>query len=613
VVALALRRIPPSLFGTVAIATSLYLGISKVSKAVSITQPATPLQLNLSWQSTIAQEPTPGVQVIRQGNQVVVNGKPISLLWSQRQQSIGIVDSGLMQSFGVTLLDSRDVSQQPVQWFSQPTVAPLNLSTWFTSQYRYLDITELMQQAGWQVQVDGSILRISTPASRVLGVRQGRQTWGDRIVVDLDQPALWQVTEQEREILVTLDAQVDPAIAQAFISSSGNRITSLQMESSHGQTVLRIGIPSGLRPKVWTLPDPNRLVIDIRSDSMVPQDILWAPGIRWKQQYVALGSAQFPVFSLEVDPRQSGVSLKPIISNPSSDIGIAPLATTAQLWQAAAAVNGGFFNRNTQMPLGAIRQDGRWVSGPILGRGAIAWNHSGEILINRLSLQDTITTSTGQRFPILFLNSGYVGTGISLHSPDWGSTYTSITDNEMLVTVRNHQVVSQQTTITAGQVSVPIPRDGYLLVLRSYNEAARAMPPGTTLQRETSTLPVDFGRFSQIMGGGPLLLKNRQIVLSAQAESFSDAFDRQAAPRSVIGMNAEGKLIIAAIHNRPDGAGPTLQETAQLLQRMEIIDAVNLDGGSSTSLYLSGQLLNRSPRTAARVHNGIGIFLQPTF
>jgi exopolysaccharide biosynthesis protein len=47
------------------------------------------------------------------------------------------------------------------------------------------------------------------------------------------------------------------------------------------------------------------------------------------------------------------------------------------------------------------------------------------------------------------------------------------------------------------------------------------------------------------------------------------------------------------------------------MQTMGCINALNLDGGSSTSLYLGGQLLDRSPNTAARVHNGIGIFISP--
>jgi len=48
------------------------------------------------------------------------------------------------------------------------------------------------------------------------------------------------------------------------------------------------------------------------------------------------------------------------------------------------------------------------------------------------------------------------------------------------------------------------------------------------------------------------------------------------------------------------------------MQQLGAVNALNLDGGSSTTLYLGGQLLDRLPRTAARVHNGIGVFLQPS-
>jgi exopolysaccharide biosynthesis protein len=54
-----------------------------------------------------------------------------------------------------------------------------------------------------------------------------------------------------------------------------------------------------------------------------------------------------------------------------------------------------------------------------------------------------------------------------------------------------------------------------------------------------------------------------------------------------------------------------LGELAQLLQQMGLVDALNLDGGSSTSLFLGGQLVDRSPATAAKVNNGLGIFLSP--
>jgi exopolysaccharide biosynthesis protein len=76
-----------------------------------------------------------------------------------------------------------------------------------------------------------------------------------------------------------------------------------------------------------------------------------------------------------------------------------------------------------------------------------------------------------------------------------------------------------------------------------------------------------------------------------------------------MGVTENGEWLIVAIQNRVGGRGPTLSETAQLMQRLGCIDALNLDGGSSSSLYLNGSLLNRHPRTAARVHNGLGIFI----
>ena len=54
-------------------------------------------------------------------------------------------------------------------------------------------------------------------------------------------------------------------------------------------------------------------------------------------------------------------------------------------------------------------------------------------------------------------------------------------------------------------------------------------------------------------------------------------------------------------------AGPTLRETALLLQQLGLRDALNLDGGSSTGLMLSGTLSVQGRGVAARIHNGLGL------
>lgn len=568
------------------------------------------LARNPNQASLISQAPAP--LVTQQGNQVVLNGRTMPAAWSRRQQQFGVSDVGLTQAVGLELLSTGDATRQPVQWFSQSPNDSLTLAAWLTGQYRYLNITDLIQRAGWQVQAEGATLRIVTPLARVLAVRQGRQVWGDRIVVDLDRATPWQISEQGGELIVTIDAQIDPRLVQNFQAGPGNQLTSLRIETGQNQTIIRLGTSGNLRPRTMTLVNPNRLVIDLRPDAMVERDIVWASGLRWRQQILTVGNAQFPVISLLINPRQPGVALKPIWSNPSTAVGIAPLITTAQRWQVAAAINGGFFNRNNQLPLGAVRQDGRWVSGPILNRGAIAWNEAGEVQIGRLSLQETITTSTGQSIPILHLNSGYVQAGTSRYTPEWGPTYSAIADNEIVITVQNDQVMGQQPTGVGNQTAFSIPSNGYLLVVRSNRAIADALPVGTTLRSAITTAPADFNRYSQIMGGGPLLLQNRQIVLNAQAEQFSNAFIAQSAARSAIGTTADGSLIMVAVQNRVGGPGVTLTEIAQIMQRLGAVDALNLDGGSSTTLYLGGQVLNRPARTTARVHNGIGVFIQPT-
>jgi Phosphodiester glycosidase len=316
-----------------------------------------------------------------------------------------------------------------------------------------------------------------------------------------------------------------------------------------------------------------------------------------------------PVVWLEVNPRQPGLKVVPIVPNPASMTGIAPLLQTAQLAQVNAAINGGFFNRNRQLPLGAVRREGRWLSGPILNRGAIAWNAAGDSFINRLILRETLLVGN-QRLPITHLNSGFSQGGIARYTTDWGA-YTPLSDNEIIVAVQNNRVTGQQTLAKADTGSVTIPANGYLLVIRANRAAAANFPTGATLQIESATEPAEFARYPNIIGGGPLLVKNRLIASDTRGEGFSDAFAGESAPRSAIGRTADGMLLIVAAHRRVDGSSLTLNDIAELMIRLGAIEAVNLDGGSSTTLYLGGQLLDRPSRSAARVHNAIGIDVSP--
>ena len=552
--------------------------------------------------------PLAPLPVNAQGTSVIVGNTAVPVPWEQRGDRIGLADLPLMHHLGLDLQNSTTAEQQPVVWFADEGTF---LPTWFNDGHRFLDLTSWAAQRGWQLTPNGSSLRIQAPLGTVSAGRRGQQEWGDRLVLDVDRPVLWSFDEDATAFTLTVQARpgrdFDPA---ALTSGEGNELKSVAVSTSGGQLQIRGTFDQTSRPRVWSLPNPNRIVIDISRADVVPREIRWAPNVLWRQQYMSVGDRRFPVHQIWLNLNES-TQLEPIWGDPNQLPGITPLRTMAANAQAYVAINAGFFNRNNQLPLGAIRQDGQWISGPILGRGAIAWNPQREFTLSRLVLDHTLTTQQGNAFTVNHINSGYVQAGIGLYTPAWGRTYTPITDGELLVTVNGNRVVQQTPAGSAGTGAYPIPSQGYVLALRSFNSAAQALPVGTTVALTPDLRPPIFNNFPTAIGGGPILVQNGQLNADARSEGFSDAFAAQAAPRSAIGVTPDGNLVLVAIHFSPGGRGPTLRETAQIMQQLGVRDALNLDGGTSSSLYLGGTIINRHGSTVGRVHNGLGVFLDP--
>ncbi|MGF1601400.1 MAG: phosphodiester glycosidase family protein [Thermosynechococcaceae cyanobacterium] len=580
-----------------------------------MNRPFFPLMVSLAL---VMSAPALAQTVTQQGSVINLNGRTLNAAWATwpagTGQTIGISDSGLRQRMGFDLLSTSNYQQQPVSWFTgQPTVLNARLAP--SGAYRYLDVATLSQTFGWRLQPQGNVLQITSPAAQVQSVRVGRQTWGNRIVVDLDRPAPWQMTQltvsrdavKPRSFKIALDAAALPAATQRWAIGDKDALRTLAVTTQGGQTIISGEIAGNMRPQISMVPNPNRLVIDIQANAPQPRSIQWAPGIQWQEQTISSGGQQFPVVWLALNPQQPGLKLRPIWGNPNALVGIDPLLSMAARSQVAVAINGGYFNRKNQTTLGAIRRDGQWVSSPVLSRGAVAWTDQGQFAMGRLALQETLTTPSGS-LAVVSRDSGYPQRGIALYTPVWGPSYTPILETEKIISVVGDRVVDQRDSKSAS--SFPIPRNGYLLVLRSF-DAGAALAPGSSLTLQATASPTQFNQFPNILGAGPLLVYNNQVVLNANAEQFSPAFGTQAAPRSGIGQRSDGTIILAAAHNRVNGMGPTLKEWAEIMRQLGSVQALNLDGGSSTALYLGGQLLDRHPSTAARVQNGLGVSLTP--
>ncbi len=112
-------------------------------------------------------------------------------------------------------------------------------------------------------------------------------------------------------------------------------------------------------------------------------------------------------------------------------------------------------------------------------------------------------------------------------------------------------------------------------------------------------LPADPA--GDLLQAGPLLVRDGEVVdgddegFSAGAEQFDSDITAGRHPRAAIGTDGERVFALACDGRAADEAGLSIPELARAMRELGARDALNLDGGGSTSL-VSGGLLRNTPR-----------------
>ena len=107
-----------------------------------------------------------------------------------------------------------------------------------------------------------------------------------------------------------------------------------------------------------------------------------------------------------------------------------------------------------------------------------------------------------------------------------------------------------------------------------------------------------------LLQAGPLLVRGGAPVVgdaegfSAGSHQFDSDITAGRYPRAAIGLTRRGEILAVACDGRADDeAGLTLAELAEAMAALGAVQAMNLDGGGSTSLICGGRLRN-VPREA---------------
>lgn len=310
------------------------------------------------------------------------------------------------------------------------------------------------------------------------------------------------------------------------------------------------------------------------------------PGIIYGHQRRADSFGPNVVNYLEIDFKRS-LEVKLALAQ-DRVFGAERVSDLAKRTGAIVAVNGAYFASNGR-PLGVLMIDGELISEPYANRTAVGLGPQGAVMDNvgftgevRVG-GELLTTISGLNRPRL---------------QDELIVYTEVYGTKTNTNVHGYEVAVVDGVVTRIQPegNSTIPPGG--IVLSAHGEKRQylqTLQVGDKVEVSLELQPnwADLG-ITQIIGGGPRLVRAGRLEITGEAERFQDDILKGRAPRTAIGITPEQKLLLVTVNGRQPGisVGMTLEELGNLLIDLGAQEAMNLDGGGSTTMVIRNLVLN---------------------
>ena len=333
--------------------------------------------------------------------------------------------------------------------------------------------------------------------------------------------------------------------------------------------------------------------------------------------------------------------------------GNEPLTSIAARRNALAAMNGGYFvigpTDGTPGDLAGISMiGGVLVSEAVNGRTSLILPSSdgSDARVAAIASHVTATTDDGatrevdghNRKPGLIRGCGGVGGDTPTTSPKHDFTCT---DSSELI---QFTPAFGQTSEPSEGASVVLDTSGQVIELQ--NQCGGQIPsngsvlcgtgdaadwllahaqPGAKIDINTRVLAngeaLPIVEALGVLNGGPRLLRNSAADITATAEGFHwpenpefyYRFGVRRNPRTLAGVTDQGKLLLVTVDGRQPGwsVGASFVESARIMRSLGAVDAVNLDGGGSTTMTVGKQLVTRPSDTTGERPIADAIIIQP--
>ncbi len=300
---------------------------------------------------------------------------------------------------------------------------------------------------------------------------------------------------------------------------------------------------------------------------------------------------------------------------------------TAERHGAIAAINAGFFHPSGD-PDGILKVGGELVSDRTdRPRAAVAIRERApggphEFVFDQMMVSASISfDADGQRhaFPItgidttrlrgrlmLFTTRYHRDTDTAPAGTEWSLRGSPLEVRERREGVGKTPIPAGGAVLSFGGTDLPAPLDvldvGRQVEISYEFESIRGTPP-----QVWATAP-------QIVGGAGLLVREGVLVPDWDDERFGVAtFTTDRHPRTMIGVDGHAGVWLVTVdgRQRDHSLGMTFVELQRLARRIGLRDALNLDGGGSTTMVVRNEVVNSpSDLTGARAVSDVLLVME---
>lgn len=449
--------------------------------------------------------------------------------------------------------------------------------------------------------------QLAPVAPSLQGVRWSASETEAQLTLVLPQPVLFEErTTLSAWRLFLPGVSVGPGVPDV----TDGVLTRLTAKAEAGGTSLEIPWKYWCPTETALSEDALRLTVTFKKHFQEIEEEILAPGVVHEHRRQADRHGPLNVHVLRVDPKHPGVKLMPGMAKGGAFFSREPVSAIARRYGAVAGINGSYFSPRTGEPLGMLMINGQLVSSNMLNRSVLAIAGNGELTIDKTQLSTRLTLASGETYDFDGVNQQRGLNRMVLYTDHYGpATFSPAGGKE-------YSIMPDGTVLAVSESNAPIPPGGY--VISAHGQAAAWL--GARLQvgaKVTMKSPLQefWPGVQHVLGGGPTLLRDGQVAISAIEEQFKPDITQGLAPRTAVGLTPAGEVLLVTVDGRQPqlSRGLSLAGLSYLLQQLGASDAMNMDGGGSTAMAIGPTIVNKPSDGVERaVNNALLVFAEPT-